>query len=346
MFGFYCNMIINAQNTHNISAQKPQFRSIYGIRGDVREIDGAIKLINNEGVNFDIVELSNEGSQKLLGVLTGKSLKKKNKDDISLIKDILESAKDLVTDAKRLLEPSDIRRFSFLNGTKLINKTKENDGMVINYLKNEGFKAKGFFGLQSSSDFVDSITNIKFNDSLPLGDAIKKLAQFDPRIKIDDSRYYFNKKHFKDLQDKPLAINGLETLADSNVTSLKGYGRYSIAFETQNNQVLKFSVNPNVPKTPESFDIPVFQREIINLDAPIVFFGEKKPRLYASLQENAQNSSETWIKDSQANQILEKIEQSGYEAEDFAPSQVGVAQSRLFLLDSPCALGRELWSGD
>ncbi len=339
-------MIINFQKSHNTTAQKPQFRSLYGLRGDVRELDGAIALIKNEGVNFDIVELSNEGSQKLLGVLTGKTIKKKNKDDISLAKDILDSAKDLITDAKRLLEPSDIRRFSFLNGTKLVNKSQEKDGMVINYLKNEGFQAKGFFGLQGSSDLFDSITNVKFNDSLPLGDAIKKLAQFDPRIKIDGNHYHFNKKHFKDLQDKPLAVNNLSALADADVTSLKGYGRYSIAFETERDQVLKFSVNPNIPKTPESFDIPIFQREIINLDAPIIFFGEKKPRLYASLQQNAQNSNETWIKDSQANQVLEKIEQKGYEADDFAPSQVGVAKGRVFLLDSPCAQGRALWSGD
>lgn len=322
-------MIRNCPYTTNHQTKqhpKTSFGAIYGIKGDINDVNKTLEMAKKNVGDVNILELKN----KVFAFLTFSN----RQNDSIKAQSFLKEHPALITDAKILTEPSDIIGFNFWNGAKIIREKLTQNG-------------DDFFRLNyhTPADNIAKNTPIRLiNFAAPktLTESLSYLSDLGRKFKltIGEERAFILDEFSKFLPYKK-ALSEMEDFSkNKKIIGLKGYGGFSTAFLTEDTDVLKISLKPNTPKTVKNYDMEVFDKTktIIN----------RAESMYGVKQQNGQSYIETWIKPEDVETIKKQITQEGDNLSDYdsvQEHQLAKTNRGIFLIDAQCS-NRPLWTGD
>jgi hypothetical protein len=138
-----------------------------------------------------------------------------------------------------------------------------------------------------------------------------------------------------------LYINAVESSKKLQNLGMKAYnsGSFNAAIEIPNNRILKLSLFPNFPVRTESFELPILDKRIIDINVH-----KKFKKVYSHIQPKGLSSNEATITDEMVNSIAERIRAAGFEPFDLSARQLVIYNGQAFLADTGCVAGREFVS--
>ena len=318
---------------------KPSFCGIYGLRGTLSEIEQATALMQKQKIDFNIMDFLNEGSRKVVGVLTND-----DKKDFGMAKDKLQNTPKSITNLEEIFDTSKIMYFNFNFGGKNEIKKFQKDNLEI--YANIVTNSRGVI-----EDVNSRLRSINFAKPMNLKDSLEKLLSlraesgFAKNLGFEGEGFRFVIDRFGSFLDYNQELKTCDDFLGHKILGMKGYGGYSIAFHSEENDVFKMSFEPNTPEIPAGYDMPVIRREAVKLVNPQ---GQNTYRghIFCVLQENGKSWVENKITFDDEVRLLKKIQDSNGKTTDFGAHQIAKVDDEPFLVDSQCILNRELWGSD
>lgn len=311
---------MNIADSASIKSANPYFGAYYGLRGTPSELNQIIDSMSKTRAKFQIFELLNNGSKKMIGVLTENThapanLKSPFQYPIEA-EDILDSTKlvyfNPITSIKR-----EIKKFQ-KNGLEFIgNVSTQGDGILLEYMTD--------------------INIVNFPVPMSLRESIQKLSSLGSKINNNGESFGFHGVNISRVFSNEKLIEKCQRLVNSKIQGLKGSGQSSIAFLTDSNKVFKASISPNTPEILKNYDVPVFDRkQISKLDK------NEFPKLYCVMQKNGRSWVEEKIMPADEEKLLKKIFENGDSPDDYYIEQIAKIDGEPYLIDSP-AVTRDIW---
>ncbi|MDD3012655.1 MAG: hypothetical protein PHC34_03020 [Candidatus Gastranaerophilales bacterium] len=299
------------------------FSGIYSLKGTPREIAQAYDIIVEKNAKdkrvTDFLDLQSDNDCRI--VLTGRDTDLKNQFHVLLTK----AKNGLIVFANDLLDSTRLKTFLPTNGIcyKRINVPAE--GMEFRCLNN-------------NKSTIKIIYSIIFDKDIAVAEGLQELINLKKNVNKEEFHLYVQMPGT--LYEFKKAVESSEKLRNLRMKAYKDSGAFNTVIELTNDQILKLSESPNFPKKAESFELPILDSGIIEVENS---WGSLI-NVYYYIQPKALNSDETNITREMVESMTKKMKAEGFEPQDMRAEQLGIYNGETYLLDTGCIKDRWLIS--